>query len=219
MTSTNPPTDQQLNDIEARATAATDGPWCTDSWEIYQGTEYEPGLSLWTGETCRGTGSLEQDRADAAFVAHARTDVPALLAEVRRLRAELAREERLHGETIDDRDQAQEIADKLAYAVAPIEVIGEHSSMNCPWTNAYELITPAADVDKLRAELAAARKPHTPRICECGHTVHTHTAPAPHSCFAYGQTCQCPAYRQMSHEDALAHQKRKQAEYAARPSA
>ncbi|MFE1192890.1 hypothetical protein ACFW6E_08825 [Streptomyces olivaceoviridis] len=85
-------TDQQLDldAIQTRANAATPGPWCTDSWEIYQGTEYEPGLSMWIGETCRGTSSLEQDRADAAFVAAARTDVPALVAEVHRLRARVA---------------------------------------------------------------------------------------------------------------------------------
>jgi hypothetical protein len=86
---TQPLTEQQLDDIEARAAAATPGPWCTDSWEIYQGTEYLPGISLWIGETCRGTSTPEQDRNDAAFVAAARTDVPALLAEIRRLRAEL----------------------------------------------------------------------------------------------------------------------------------
>ena len=79
-----------LDAIEARATAATPGPWCTDSWEIYQGTKYEPGLSAWIGETCRGTSSLEQDRADAAFVAAARTDVPAMAAEIRQLRARVA---------------------------------------------------------------------------------------------------------------------------------
>lgn len=91
-------TDQplDLDAIETRANAATDGPWCTDSWEIYQGTEYEPGMSLWIGETCRGTGSLEQDRADAEFVAAARTDVPALVAEVRRLRAALEQIRHLH---------------------------------------------------------------------------------------------------------------------------
>ncbi|WP_108990410.1 hypothetical protein [Streptomyces coelicoflavus] len=83
-------TSQQLADITARAEAATPGPWCTDAWEIYQGTEYQPGLSQWIGETCRGTTSPEQDRADAAFVAAARTDVPALLAEVRRLQDDLA---------------------------------------------------------------------------------------------------------------------------------
>lgn len=93
----NPPTRQlDLDAIEARANAATSGPWCTDSWEIYQGTEYEPGLSTWIGETCRGMTSAEQDRADAAFVAAARTDVPALVAEVRRLRDQVAAVTALH---------------------------------------------------------------------------------------------------------------------------
>ena len=77
-----------LAHIEARTNAATEGPWCTDAWEIYQGTEYQPGLSMWIGETCRGTSTPEQDQADAAFVAAARTDVPALIAEVRRLQAQ-----------------------------------------------------------------------------------------------------------------------------------
>lgn len=79
-----------------------------------------------------------------------------LKAEIDRLRAANAQIDRALGETIDDRDKTQEIADKLAYAVAPEEVIGEHSSMNCPWTNARDLITPKAEVDKLRAALAAA---------------------------------------------------------------
>jgi hypothetical protein len=80
-----PTGEQWLAAIEARANAATPGPWCTDSWEIYQGAEYVPGISEWIGETCRGATSMEQDRADAAFVAAARTDVPALVAEVREL--------------------------------------------------------------------------------------------------------------------------------------
>ncbi len=83
-----PLSEERLAEIEARAAEATPGPWCTDSWEIYQGAEYEPGLSMWIGETCRGTSSPEQDQADAAFVAAARSDVPALAAEVRRLLAE-----------------------------------------------------------------------------------------------------------------------------------
>ncbi|MET9813213.1 hypothetical protein [Streptomyces sp. NPDC006355] len=82
--------DMRLAEITARAKAATPGPWCTDSWEIYQGAEYEPGISQWIGETCRGATTCEQDRADAEFVAHAREDVPALMAEVERLTAELA---------------------------------------------------------------------------------------------------------------------------------
>lgn len=71
--------DDQFAEIRARAEAATPGPWCTDDWEIYQGAEYQPGLSEWIGETCRGKTTVEQDRADAAFIAAARTDVPVLL--------------------------------------------------------------------------------------------------------------------------------------------
>ncbi|MCX4596153.1 hypothetical protein OG819_42830 [Streptomyces sp. NBC_01549] len=82
-----PLTEQQLTEIETRANAATPGPWCTDSWEIYQGTEYEAGAE-WIGETCRA-GEMDDSRADAEFVAAARTDVPLLLAEVRRLTAAL----------------------------------------------------------------------------------------------------------------------------------
>lgn len=81
-------TAERLAGIAARTEAATAGPWCADAWEIYQGSEYVPGVSLWIGETCRGTGSPEQDRADAAFVAHAREDVPALLARVAALESE-----------------------------------------------------------------------------------------------------------------------------------
>jgi hypothetical protein len=89
-TQSQPLTDEYLASVVARAEAATPGPWCTDSWEIYQGTEYEPGLSMWIGETCRGTSTPEQDRADATFVAAARTDVPVLLTEVERLKGRIA---------------------------------------------------------------------------------------------------------------------------------
>lgn len=83
-----------------------------------------------------------------------------LKAEVDRLRAELAKEERRHGDTIDDRDRAQDAADKLAYAVAPEDVIGEHTADNSPWQNALELITSAAETNRLRAELHAEKSAH-----------------------------------------------------------
>lgn len=87
MTDPAPPTGQQLDELEALANAATEGPWCTDGWEIYQGAEYRVGAA-WIGETCRGpVDSWEQDNANAAFAAAARAAVPALAAEVRRLRA------------------------------------------------------------------------------------------------------------------------------------
>jgi hypothetical protein len=89
------PTEQQLAEIEARANAATTGPWCTDGAEIYRGTEYEPGISQWVGETCRPDES-DGGRADATFAAAARTDVPTLLAEIRRLCTVNAQARSLH---------------------------------------------------------------------------------------------------------------------------
>jgi hypothetical protein len=126
-----------LDQIETRANAATEGPWCTDSWEIYQGTEYQPGISQWIGETCRGTGSLEQDRADAAFVAAARTDVPAMAAEIRRLGAELAEYEPLNPQQCPAGKHADWLVDS-EYTHA------------CPW----------CEIDRLKAAaVSAAARP------------------------------------------------------------
>lgn len=41
--------------------------------------------------------------------------------------------------TIKDRDAAQDAADKLAYAIAPADVIGEHGADD-PWRNSLELL-------------------------------------------------------------------------------
>lgn len=72
------PTSQQLDEIEARANAATAGPWCLcdDYSDVLNPDGYQ--LASYAAP------------ADGEFVAHARTDVPVLLAEVRRLTAELA---------------------------------------------------------------------------------------------------------------------------------
>ncbi|MFD5566584.1 hypothetical protein [Streptomyces cadmiisoli] len=45
---------------------------------------------------------------------------------------------------------------------------------------------------------------HTPRICACGHSHLAHSVPSPHSCFAHGKTCPCPAFRQLPHNEAVA---------------
>ncbi len=52
---------------------------------------------------------------------------------------------------IDERDYAQGMADKLAYAIGG-DAIGEHSNLNRPWANALEIAqarTPLAEARKL----------------------------------------------------------------------
>lgn len=75
--------------IKARCEAATEGPWFVDrvgeindpSWHIADAIRWQG----WTNAL-----RFDEDRETAEFVAHARADVPALVAEVERLRAELA---------------------------------------------------------------------------------------------------------------------------------
>jgi hypothetical protein len=70
-----------LDTIEARANAATGGKWeleeRQDGFAIL--SKIDGGLEL---------AIYELDKPDAEFIAHAREDIPKLVAEVRRLRAE-----------------------------------------------------------------------------------------------------------------------------------
>jgi hypothetical protein len=75
-------TEDELTAIEARANAAASGPWRVDGLRIYGpevGHFNEPAIAIYHEGT--------HTRNDAEFIASARTDVPALVAEVRRLRA------------------------------------------------------------------------------------------------------------------------------------
>lgn len=72
-------TEQQLNQIKIRADAATPGPWDVDDDD---GFVIVPGVA----DMCAA-----RDERDRAFIANARTDIPALLDEVQRLRVENAR--------------------------------------------------------------------------------------------------------------------------------
>lgn len=74
-------TTEQLDAIRTRASAATPGPWVTDGPEIFTD------LREWIGE-CMHTGGAEAEAVgerDAKFIAHAREDVPALLADLDRI--------------------------------------------------------------------------------------------------------------------------------------
>jgi len=80
-----PLTDVELAEIEARANAATPGPWELCQSETHCHVVYPDDTHV---------GGVDGEHwwpADAEFVAHARTDIPRLLAEVRALRKELAR--------------------------------------------------------------------------------------------------------------------------------
>jgi hypothetical protein len=83
-------TADELDAIEAREKAATAGPWSALTGML----AYSPRLIASAGDECyivqndvAGPGLINDTQPDLAFIAHAREDVPALVAEVRRLRA------------------------------------------------------------------------------------------------------------------------------------
>ena len=84
---------EQLAEIRARVEAAAPGPWAetcmgSEGYHVHEATRItgkrRKRLALCTYE------SWETDKANAAFIAHAREDVPALLAEVERLAGAVA---------------------------------------------------------------------------------------------------------------------------------
>ena len=102
-------TDAELDAIEARCRAATEGPWDFDreAGEIngYRGSERWLIGGVWMG-------------TDGEFAAAARTDVPALVAEVRRLRED--RDQAVHASQANTRElcRAWEQRDKALAEVA-----------------------------------------------------------------------------------------------------
>ena len=89
-------TEQELAAIEARANAATAGPWTAQTGEVLywspRPTKAKPNAGythtlMRAEQTDYASGEFFAvvDDTDATFIAHARTDVPALVAEVRKL--------------------------------------------------------------------------------------------------------------------------------------
>lgn len=116
-------TNDELSAIEARAHAATPGPWRHGTLEKYH-------------VFCTGTGWAVPDERvllrmnhhfspdmDARFIAHARTDVPALCAELRTTRERLATAEALlrDCDAYLDRSYSRALKDDVAayFAAAP----------------------------------------------------------------------------------------------------
>lgn len=85
-------TDDELNAIEARANAATLPPLRTSGSKTYVIPSHgEPYKVAQLGGSVENPGLIARDdehlQHDTEFIAHARTDVPALVAEIRRLRS------------------------------------------------------------------------------------------------------------------------------------
>ena len=80
-------TDQELSEIEARANAATEGPWRAEYANITSADVVGP-LDADLVQRKYG-GRAQYLVADAEFIAAARTDIPALVAEVRALRKQV----------------------------------------------------------------------------------------------------------------------------------
>ena len=83
MNTNNPMPQEQLNAIRGRVTAATHGPWCHWSGR----DQRDNCVKSDSREDMHTVADVIPEADDAQFIAHARTDIPALLAEVERLRA------------------------------------------------------------------------------------------------------------------------------------
>ena len=93
-------TDAELKAIRERCEAATPGPWIIDpaegvrfAWVVRDEDDIDDlgladGICILPDEARGGTDNASNN---GIFLAHARTDIPALLAEVERLKAENAR--------------------------------------------------------------------------------------------------------------------------------
>jgi len=116
---TPPPLPADLAEIQARADAATPGPWAMTS----QGG-IEPANYSGPGEDFTSIAAVREDR-DWAFIAHARTDVPALVAELTAARAKL---QKIHDSVIEGLEGSEDDVYSNDYGVSStwlLDVLGD----------------------------------------------------------------------------------------------
>ena len=101
-----PLSEEELAAIEAREKTATPGPWTWD-YDKIRGTELKSGDEgvLWSTMPWHDTTDIDGCAGDEAFIAAARSDVPRLLSEVRRLRQKIADMEAANREQIRRADE------------------------------------------------------------------------------------------------------------------
>ncbi|WP_431781779.1 hypothetical protein [Streptomyces chumphonensis] len=134
-----PMTPERLAEIAAREAAATRGPWGLDPEGVFgSGTVVAEvdGRERIVGELGFGVG--EEADADREFVAHARADVPALLAEVGHLR----------GEVTQWRDQRNSVFETNAWLRERLEESG-HARLLAE----LDAHSRAREVERLRARV------------------------------------------------------------------
>lgn len=92
-------TEKRLTEIQARVEDATEGPWFVDG-----PAQCGPGdtLTVYPVEDGGTLAYVQPSWGDAEFISRAREDIPALLAEVERLRAELAKAREVTEEKITE---------------------------------------------------------------------------------------------------------------------
>jgi hypothetical protein len=79
-------TDEDLKAIAARAAAATEGPWRSSDLGPCDGMQINTMAKKFQDpDWCIVSDGGEMSEENSEFIAHARTDVPALLEEVKRL--------------------------------------------------------------------------------------------------------------------------------------
>ncbi|RKN40758.1 hypothetical protein [Streptomyces hoynatensis] len=163
-----PLTAAELDEIRARAEAATPGHWgsARDEQGAYA-VEAQPRLVLGVGSLHDGViADVHTGYSDAAFVARARTDIPRLLAEVERQARDL---EKAREMAADQLRQIEALTDQLAAARATVA----------------EQQDQLAAVRPGREDLARARREgrewhvHGHDRCTCDSDDHTHDSGCP----------------------------------------
>lgn len=135
--------DPRLDDSRLLAAApSSSDDWDDDTW------------AAWARIADRAHAARPTIAELLAELAEARTKLEIAERRNEELAERLDKDNRLSEELIRERDWMGDMADRLAYAIAPIEDIGEHSSENCPWQNALDRVTSAAEVARLRKENA-----------------------------------------------------------------
>lgn len=139
----------RLEEIKRRAETATPGPWEFEGWDnhkrgVVQSKEMCIAIAQWSSH-------------DARFIAHARTDIPLLVAEVERLQSENSAFLEGSAEWEDEARLTKKERDKLKSCLErAMEGLRWYAAFDCEGTTTEDETCNLGD--KARAALAAIEK-------------------------------------------------------------